>query len=82
LVEVKYPNVVVRLDGSNIEGQVGRALRAAGVPEAEITQFQQEHRAEGDDKVRNVVLRWVALDPKPKFQFGDIVYIRPGADLL
>jgi hypothetical protein len=79
VTEIRYPHVVVRLAGTDIEGQVVRTLRAAGVSEVEITLFQLEHRAEGDDNVLDTVLRWVALDPPPKFAIGQTVRVHPGA---
>jgi hypothetical protein len=62
----RYPHVEVRLIGRDgnafgILGAVGRALRAAGVPQTEVDDFMSE-AMEGDyDHLLRTVMGWVEV---------------------
>jgi hypothetical protein len=61
---VQYPEVTVTLSGEDgnafgILGRVQRALRNAGVPDEEISQFMEEATAGDYDHLLQTVMRWV-----------------------
>lgn len=62
----RYPDVHVRLSGSDgsavlILGKVSRALRSAGVPDAEIRAFTAEAMDGDYDALLRTAMRWVAV---------------------
>jgi hypothetical protein len=63
----KYPDITVQLTNTDgnafaVLGRVLRALRQAGVPEAERQAFQREATSGDYDALLQTVLRWVAVD--------------------
>lgn len=65
-IEVKYPQVTVRLVGEDgnafsIIGRVTKALRRSKVPAPEISKFQQEAMAGSYDQLLQTVMRWVEV---------------------
>ena len=62
----KYPHVTVELLGQDgnpfmILGRVGKALRSAGVPDSEITEFRNEAMSGDYDHVLQTVLATVEV---------------------
>ena len=62
--EVKYPNVSVQLSGEDgnammIIGRVRKALRRAGVKDAELDAFSEEAMSGDYDNVLQTAMRWV-----------------------
>lgn len=60
----KYPQVKVRLVGEDgnafsILGRVSRALRKAGVPEAEVKAYSKEAMSGDYDNLLAVTMKWV-----------------------
>jgi hypothetical protein len=60
----KYPDVVVQLIGTDgnayaLLGQVNRALRQAGVSQAERDAFRQEATQGNYDQLLGTIMRWV-----------------------
>lgn len=68
ITEPRYRKVTVRLVGEDgnafaIMGRVSRALRRAGVPDAEVQQFHREAASAGSyDTLLYVVQRWVSVE--------------------
>jgi hypothetical protein len=63
----KYPNVKVRLVGRNgnaflILGRVKAALKAGGVPAAEVTRFFEEATAGDYDHLLATCMNWVDVE--------------------
>jgi hypothetical protein len=63
----KYPNIRVQLTGTNgncfaLLGHVTRALRRAGLSQAEREVFQQEATAGDYEALLRTVMRWVEVD--------------------
>jgi hypothetical protein len=61
---IRYPDVEVELsdmDGNpaSIIGRTMKALRRAGVPDAEVSAFTTEARSGDFDNVLQTVMRWV-----------------------
>jgi hypothetical protein len=66
-MEPKYPNVTVRLIGTDgnaaaIIGKVQGALRRAKVPPDEIKRFQDEATSGDYDNVLATAMRWVDVE--------------------
>jgi hypothetical protein len=64
--EVKYPNIEVELIGENgnafyVVGKVQKALRRAGVPAEEITEFANEAMSGDYDHLLQTCMRWVEV---------------------
>jgi hypothetical protein len=63
----KYPEVLVRLDGSGddfrIVGQVTKAMRRVGIAEEEIENFCDEAISGHDHDLLRICGRWVTLAP-------------------
>lgn len=62
--EVKYPNIKVQLSGEDgnafvVIGRTTRALRRAGVPDAEVDAFRDEAMAGDYDHLLQTAMRWV-----------------------
>jgi len=62
----KYPEITVQLTGEdgnayNILGTVSRALRQAGVSQAERDAFMQEATAGSYNHLLQVVMQWVEV---------------------
>jgi len=62
--ELKYPNVKVRLTGTDsnafsIMGKVSQALRSAGVPKDERDAFMNEAMSGDYDHLLQTAMRWV-----------------------
>jgi hypothetical protein len=62
----KYPHIAVHLTGADgnaysILGRVNRALRQAGVSQAEREAFMQEATAGDYDGLLQTVMRWVEV---------------------
>jgi hypothetical protein len=60
----KYPDIRVQLTGKdgnayNLLGLVNRALRQAGISQAERDAFRQEATAGNYDNLLRVVMQWV-----------------------
>ncbi len=65
IAEPKYPDVYVQLSGEDgnaffIIGRVRKALRQAGVSNAEIDAFGDEAMSGDYDNVLRTVMRWVS----------------------
>jgi hypothetical protein len=63
----KYPDITVPLTGTDgnvfaVLGKVSRALRQAGVSQAERDAFTQEETASDYDRLLQTVMRWVEVD--------------------
>ena len=63
----KYPDITVPLTGEDgnavaILGRVSRALRQAGVSQAERDAFTQEATAGDYDHLLQTIMRWVEVD--------------------
>lgn len=63
-MDIKYPNVKVRLTGTDgnafmIIGNVQRALRQAKVPHEELELFREEAMSGDYDNVLQTCMRWV-----------------------
>jgi hypothetical protein len=63
----KYPDITVQLVGEDgnaysILGRVTRALRQAGVSQAERDAFTQEATAGDYDHLLQTIMRWVEVD--------------------
>ena len=63
----KYPDIAVPLTGTDgnafaVLGKVSRALRQAGVSQAERDAFTQEATASDYDRLLQTVMRWVEVD--------------------
>ncbi len=63
-MEAKYPNIVVKLVGSDgnafaILGKVRRALREANVPRNEIELFLSEAMSGDYDNLLQICMKWV-----------------------
>jgi len=63
----KYPDITVPLTGEDgnavaILGRVSRALRQAGVSQAERDAFTQEATAGDYDQLLQVVMQWVDVN--------------------
>jgi hypothetical protein len=63
----KYPGITVPLTGTDgnafaVLGKVSRALRQAGVSQAERDAFTQETTASDYDRLLQTVMRWVEVD--------------------
>jgi hypothetical protein len=63
----KYPDITVPLTGTDgnafaVLGKVSRALRQAGVSQAERDAFTQEATASDYDRLLQTVMRWVDVD--------------------
>jgi hypothetical protein len=63
-MEPKYPNVTVQLSGEDgnayfIIGRVIRALREAGVDNAEVREFSYEATSGDYDHLLRTVMAWV-----------------------
>jgi len=63
-MEPKYPNVTVQLSGEDgnayfIIGRVIRALREAGVDNAEVREFSYEATSVDYDHLLRTVMAWV-----------------------
>jgi hypothetical protein len=66
-MDPKYPHITVQLTGTDgnafaILGRVSRALRQAGVSQAEREAFTQEATASNYDGLLQTVMRWVEVD--------------------
>lgn len=66
-IDPKYPNVTVRLTGEDgnamfIIARVRRALKRAGVPEAELDEFTADAMDGDYDNVLQTVMRWVEVE--------------------
>jgi hypothetical protein len=64
--QVKYPEVHVRLVGEDgnafaIMGRVSRALKEAGVPQAEIDAYYAESTSGDYDNLLRTATRWVQV---------------------
>lgn len=64
---VRHPEVAVRMEGEDgnafsILGRVRRALKRAGVPDAEVKEFNDEATAGDYNHLLCTVMRWVAVD--------------------
>jgi hypothetical protein len=62
----KYPKIKVQLSGVNgnafvILGTVRYALRAAKLPEAEVTAFVDEAKSKDYDHLLQTCMRWVSV---------------------
>lgn len=60
----KYPNIKVQLTGEDgnafsVIGRTARALRRAGVPDAEVDEFRDEAMAGDYDNVLQTAMKWV-----------------------
>jgi hypothetical protein len=60
----RYPDVQIRLTGKNgnafmIIGPVQKALREAGVPKEEVSQFHAEATSGDYDNLLQTCIRWV-----------------------
>jgi len=55
---------------------VKKALRQAGVSEAEIAQFRNECEAGSHYDLLLACFRWIYIEPQPKFWPGDLVLTR------
>jgi hypothetical protein len=65
--EPKYPKITVRLVGSDgnafaILGKVTKALRAAGVPQAERDEFMAEATSGDYDNLLATCMKWVEVE--------------------
>jgi hypothetical protein len=63
----KYPNVNVKLTGSDVNafaiiGRCSKAARRAGVPAEEIKAFQAEAMSGDYDKVLQTAFKWFDID--------------------
>ena len=63
-MEVKYPNIKVRLTGTDgnafsIMGKVGLALKRAKVPAGEVEEFYEEAKSGSYDHLLQTACRWV-----------------------
>jgi hypothetical protein len=66
-MDVKHPEVAVELSGTNanayaIIGKVRAALRRAGVPGDEITEFSNEATSGDYDNVLITCMKWVTVE--------------------
>jgi hypothetical protein len=64
--QVKYPDVEVELSGQDgnafaILARVSRALRRAGVPEAEVSAFREEATSGDYEGLLRAAMRWVTV---------------------
>lgn len=64
--EPKYPKIVVKLVGGDgnafaILGKVSKALRAAGVPQAERDEFMAEATSGDYDHLLQICMKWVEV---------------------
>lgn len=65
--DVKHPDIDVKLSGLDgnvyvLGGAVGRAMRQAGIPDAEIKEFYTEISAsQSYDEALQVMQRWVSV---------------------
>lgn len=64
--EPRYPDVIVAMVGEDgnafaILGRVRRAMRRAGVDDADIARFSTEAMADDYDHLLATVLRWVEV---------------------
>lgn len=62
----KYPNIKVQLTGEDgnaffILGKVGKALKRAGLPQAEVDAFYSEAKAGDYDHLLGTAMRWVEV---------------------
>lgn len=63
--EIKYPHVTVELTDGNAMAMIGaasKALRRAGVPEAELVEFRTEARSGDYDHVLQTIMAWVDVE--------------------
>ncbi|MHA2216917.1 MAG: hypothetical protein ACXACY_13315 [Candidatus Hodarchaeales archaeon] len=65
--EPKYPYITVELIGQNgnafvILGRIMKAMKKAGIPQFEITQFQEEATSGDYDHLLEVCCRWVNVE--------------------
>jgi len=63
----RHPDVTVRLSGEDgnafaILGKVGRALRRAGVPPAEVEEFHAAATSGDYDHLLRTVMAWVDVE--------------------
>lgn len=66
VMEVKYPEIEVRLVGEDgnafaIIGRVSKALRRAGIPKEEIAMFRVEATSGDYDNVLQTAMKWVEV---------------------
>ena len=64
---VKYPNVKVQLVGEDgnafaIMGRVGKALKRAGVPKAEVDAYYAESMGGDYDHLLQTVMKWIVAE--------------------
>ena len=64
MIDVKYPEIEVKLVGENgnafaILGNVQEALRRGGVPQAEIDEFIEEAQSGDYDNLLRTCMKWV-----------------------
>lgn len=67
MVDLKYPNVVVKLAGEDgnafaIIGRVYKSLRRAGAPKEELERFVAEATAGNYDHLLYTVMQWVEVE--------------------
>jgi hypothetical protein len=65
-METKYPEIEVQLTGESgnafaVMGAVSKALRRAGVPKEEITQYQKESMSGDYDNLLATACKWVSV---------------------
>lgn len=65
-METKHPEVEVQLSGSDgnafaIMGRVGKALKRAGVPQAEVDEFYAEATSGDYDHLLQTCMAWVEV---------------------
>lgn len=65
--EIRHPEVTVQLVGQDgnafaILGRVGGALRRAGLPPGEVTDFHNEATAGDYDHLLQTIMRWVTVE--------------------
>ena len=63
---IKYPDIEVQLTGEDgnayaIMGAVQKALRRAGVPQAEVEQYLTESKSGDYDNLLVTAMRWVSV---------------------
>jgi hypothetical protein len=62
--DTKYPDVTVQLSGENgnafaVLGATTKALKRAGVPQAEIDAYMEEAKSGDYDHLLQTTMRWV-----------------------
>lgn len=65
-MSVKYPEIEVQLTGTDgnafaVIGTVSRALKRAGVPAAEVSEFADEAMSGDYDNVLRTCMSWVVV---------------------